>query len=346
MSTLRKKFGTMPDGTNVDCCVLSKGNTKVTISEYGARIADINYKGVQTVCGFDKLEGYLADTEYHGSTVGRYANRIKDGIFSLNGVEYVLAKNEKGITHLHGGNTGYSARVWNIASITETENEASATFKLVSEDGEEGYPGKLDIAVKFTLSSDDAITIDYAATTDKDTIIAMTNHSYFCISGCGESIMDQTLTIDADSFVAVDDILIPIAITPVENTNFDFRAGRIIGKDIDDQNDIQLVRGGGYDHCWLLNHPGEAAPVATLYSPETKINVDVYTTEKGIQIYAGNYMDEDNPFFSKYTQIPRHAVCMECCALPDSPNQKGFPSVVLKAGETYTQKTTYKYSTK
>jgi aldose 1-epimerase len=174
----------------------------------------------------------------------------------------------------------------------------------------------------------------------------MTNHSYFSISGCGESVMNQTLTIDADSFVAVDDTLIPIGITPVENTNFDFRGGRLIGKDIDDKDDIQLVRGGGYDHCWVLNNPGKDAPVATLYSPETKINVDVYTTEKGIQIYAGNFMDADNPFYSKFTQKRRHAVCMECCALPDSPNQKDFPSVMLKAGETYVQKTTYKYSTK
>lgn len=281
----------MPDGTNVDCCVLSKGDTKVTISEYGARITDINYKGVQTICGFDKLEGYLADTEHHGATIGRYANRIKDGIFTLNGVEYVLAKNEKGITHLHGGDIGYDARVWNLASITETADEAVATFKLVSEDGEEGYPGKLDIAVTFTLSSDNALTISYAATTDKDTIITMTNHSYFCISSCGESIMNQELTIDADKFVAVDDHLIPIGITPVENTFFDFRSTRVIGKDIDNKDDIQLVRGGGYDHCWVLNHSKEGAPVATLYSPETKINVDVYTNENGIQIYAGNYMD-------------------------------------------------------
>ena len=346
MSTLRKFFGTMPDGTNVDACVLSKGDTVVTIIEYGARITDINYKGVQTICGWDKLEGYLADTGYQGSTVGRYANRIKDGVFSLNGVTYTLAKNEKGITHLHGGNVGYSSRVWTLDTINETENEASATFKLISEDGDEGFPGKLDIAVTFTLSSDDALTIDYAATTDKDTIVAMTNHSYFSISGCGESVMNQTLTIDADSFVAVDDTLIPIGITPVENTNFDFRGGRLIGKDIDDKDDIQLVRGGGYDHCWVLNNPGKDAPVATLYSPETKINVDVYTTEKGIQIYAGNFMDADNPFYSKFTQKRRHAVCMECCALPDSPNQKDFPSVMLKAGETYVQKTTYKYSTK
>ncbi len=346
MSTVRKFFGTMPDGTNVDICTLAKGDTKVSICEYGARITDINYKGVQTICGFDKLEGYLADTEYHGSTVGRYANRIKDGIFELNGKQYVLAKNEKGITHLHGGNIGYSARVWTLKAITETDNEASATFTLVSEDGEEGFPGKLDIAVTFTLTCDNALTLSYAVTTDADTIVAMTNHAYFCLSGCGESIMNNTLKIDSDKFVAVDDILIPIGLQDVEGTAFDFRNTRVIGKDIDDQNDIQLVRGGGYDHCWVLNHSIEGAPVATLYSPDTKINVDVYTTTDGIQIYAGNFMNEDNPFYGKYTQIPRHAVCMECCARPDSPNQKDFPSVVLKAGETYTQKTTYKYSTK
>ncbi len=346
MSTLRKKFGTMPDGTNVDCCVLNKGDMTVTLIEYGARIADINFKGVQTIGGFDTLEGYLTDTEHQGSTVGRYANRIKDGIFHLNGVEYVLAKNEKGITHLHGGNVGYDVRVWNLATVGENDDKAWATFTLVSEDGEEGFPGKLDIAVTFTLTSDNAFTIDYSATTDKDTIISMTNHSYFCISGCGESILDQELTINADKFVAVDDVLIPISISPVENTYFDFRKAKTIGQDIDKFDDIQLARGGGYDHFWVRGRAAEATPIANLYSPKTKINVAVYTTENGIQIYAGNRMNQDNPFYGKYTQKPRHCVCMECGDIPDSPNQKDVPSVVLKAGETYTQTTTYKYSTK
>ena len=336
----------MPDGTSVDCCVLSKGDMTVTLIEYGARIADINYRGVQTIGGFDTLEGYLTDTEHQGSTVGRYANRIKDGIFHLNGVEYVLAKNERGVTHLHGGNVGYDVRVWNLVSVNENEDKAWATFTLVSEDGEEGYPGKLDIAVTFTLSTDNAFTIDYSATTDKDTVISMTNHSYFCISGCGESILDQELTIDSNKFVAVDDLLIPIGLKEVEGTYFDFRKAKTIGQDIDKFEDIQLSRGGGYDHCWVLNQSVKDAPSATLYSPKTKINVDVYTTEDGIQIYAGNRMDQDNPFYGKYVQTPRHCVCMECCARPDSPNQKDFPSVVLKAGETYTQTTTYKYSTK
>ena len=336
----------MPDGTNVDCCVLKKGDMTVTLIEYGARIADINYKGVQTIGGFDTLEGYLTDTEHQGSTVGRYANRIKDGIFYLNGEKYTLAKNERGVTHLHGGNIGYDVRVWTLKEVAEDENKAWATFTLISEDGEEGYPGKLDIAVTFTLTSDNAFTIDYAATTDKDTVISMTNHSYFCISGCGETILDQELTINADKFVAVDDLLIPIGVADVENTYFDFRKTKTIGQDIDKFDDIQLSRGGGYDHCWVLNHSEAYAPAVTLYSKKTGINVDVYTTEDGVQIYAGNRMNQDNPFYGKYVQKPRGCVCMECCARPDSPNQKDFPSVVLKAGETYTQKTTYKYSTK
>ncbi len=346
MSTIRKKFGTMPDGTNVDCCVLSKGDMTVTLIEYGARIADINYKGVQTIGGFDTLEGYLTDIEHQGSTVGRYANRIKDGIFYLNGEKYILAKNEKGVTHLHGGNIGYDVRVWTLANVDENDEKAWATFTLVSEDGEEGYPGNLDIAVTFTLTKDNALSIDYSATTDKDTVISMTNHSYFCISGCGESILDQELTIDADKFVAVDDLLIPIEVKSVENTYFDFRKAKKIGQDIDKFDDIQLARGGGYDHCWVLNAPSLEKPSVTLYSSKTKINVDVYTTEDGVQIYAGNFMDQDNPFYGKHVQKPHHCVCMECCARPDSPNQEDFPSVVLRAGDTYTQTTIYKYSTK
>ncbi|MBQ8741858.1 MAG: galactose mutarotase [Clostridia bacterium] len=346
MSTERKYFGTMPDGTNVDCCILAKGQTKVTLIEYGARIADINYRGFQTIGGFHTLEGYLKDTEHQGSTIGRYANRIKDGLFTLNGTQYVLAKNEGGVTHLHGGNVGYDVRVWKLTKIEETDDVARATFTIVSEDGEEGYPGKLDISVTFSLTNDNAFTIDYSATTDKDTVISMTNHSYFCISGCGESILDQILTIDSDKFVAVDDLLIPTGLADVEGTYFDFRKPKAIGCDIDKFDDIQLKRGGGYDHCWVLNHSSKDSPVASLYSPLSKINVDVYTTEDGIQVYAGNRMDEDNPFYGKFIQKPRYCVCMECCARPDSPNQKDFPSVVLKAGETYTQTTTYKYSTK
>ena len=329
-------FGTLQDKT-VYSHTLSSGNTTATIIDYGARLASLTFKGVECVCGFSDMAGYLADKDYHGAIVGRYANRIAKGKFTLGGTEYTLALNEKDRCHLHGGTVGYSSRLWTPTSFTEN----SVTLSLFSPDGDEGYPGNLYITVTYTLK-DDALTIDYTAKTDADTVINLTNHAYFNIGGVGkESVRDQTLTLYADAIAEVDEILIPSGkLLPTAGGAFDFTTAKTIGKDIE-ADDTQIKMGGGYDHGFRLT---QNSPCAILHSNTSNITMEIDTTEGGIQIYTGNFMTADNPFFGKYPQTANGAVALECNKLPDSPNRPEFPSCVLKAGDTYTQTTTYRFS--
>ena len=316
---------------------LSSKNTTVTIIDYGARIASLTFKGISCVCGFSDMAGYLADNDYHGAIVGRYANRIGAGKFTLNGKEYTLALNEKDRSHLHGGKVGYSDRLWTPVGFTDD----SITLSLFSPDGEEGYPGNLYITVTYTLKND-ALSIDYTAKTDADTIINLTNHAYFNIGGVGEeSVHDQTLTLYADAIAEVNEILIPSGkLIPTAGGAFDFTSPKTIGKDIA-KDDIQLKMGGGYDHGFRLT---KNSPCAILHSEKSGITMEIDTTEGGIQIYTGNFMTADNPFFGTIPQCAGGAVALECNKLPDSPNRPEFPSCVLRAGETYTQTTTYRFS--
>lgn len=331
-------FGSTPSGEKVYNHEITNGDLKAVISDFGARVLDLQYKGVRCVCGFDTIESLLKDGDYHGSIVGRYANRIKEGKFTLNGVEYVLAKNEKGRSHLHGGNVGYSGRVWTL--VGETEN--SVTLKIVSADGEEGYPGEFTLLVKYTVENN-TLSIDYDGVTDKDTIVNLTNHMYFNISGVGEeTVENQTLTLNASHIAEVDEILIPTGkLLPVEGTPFDFNTAKKIGKDIHDEH-YQIQYGGGYDHGFVLTN---GYPAAVVHSDKTGITLTVNTTEGGIQIYTGNYLKPELPaFFSSITQQKHGAICLECNKLPDSPNRPEFPSCVLKKGEHYTQHTEYVFS--
>lgn len=347
MSIQKNYFGTMPDGREVYSYTLSNQKTEVVLIEYGARVAKLCYDGVSVVCGFDRLEGYLADTEYHGSTVGRYANRISEGKFSLDGVEYTLACNEvsRG-EHLHGGNVGYSARVWSVGATESTEASDRVTFELVSPDGEEGYPGTLNVRVSFTLAGD-ALTIDYSAVSDKDTVINLTNHSYFNLSGVGDTILDHTLRMNVDHIVPVDSRLIPTGeLLDVTGTPFDFRSPKTIGQDIRADHE-QLAIAGGYDHCFVRNRGAELTSpewIATISSPKSGITMEILTTEGGVQMYTGNFMNEVNPFFGTIEQTLNGAVALECNRMPDSPNQKAFPSPLLKAGEEYRQTTIYRFT--
>lgn len=328
-------FGKAQD---TDVFIHTFGNDKITLSvtDYGARVVSLRYKNTECVCGFSDLSGYIKDTEYHGSTVGRYANRISDGKFSLGGESYTLALNEKGVEHLHGGNTGYSDRVWEVAEKTSD----GIKYRLFSPDGEEGYPGNLEIFVRFKVE-DSSLMIDYEATTDKDTVINLTNHSYFNVGGVGcENCREQTLMINADSYAEVDEKLIPTGkLVQCAGTPFDFRTGKKIGKDIGAM-DRQLEIAGGYDHCFVFNGK---SPMASISSEKSGITMEIYTTEPGIQVYTGNFMTEDNPFFAKYPQRTNEAVALECNKLPDSPNQPGFPCCILRPGERYTQHTVYKF---
>lgn len=346
MSIAKSLYGTL-DGKDIYVYTLSAGKLEVKITEYGARVASAKYAGTSVICGFDCLEGHLADGDYHGSIVGRYANRISDGKFTLNGREYVLACNEvsRG-EHLHGGNVGFSSKVWKTAEVTSDDSEARLVLTLTSPDGEEGYPGKLDVKVTYTVK-DDALSIDYYAISDKDTIINLTNHSYFNLSGVGNTILDHTLKLECGSYIPVNERLIPTGeIADVTGTPFDFRVAKTIGQDIA-ADDRQIKIAGGYDHCFVRGQGENTADpelIATISSPKTGITMEVLTTEGGMQMYTGNFMTAPNPFFGSIEQKANEAVALECNRMPDSPNQKNFPSPVFKAGQPYTQTTVYRFT--
>ena len=346
MSITKSLFGTMEDGSNVNLYTMSQDGISVSITEYGARITKILFNDTSVVCGFDSLEGYLADHDYHGSIVGRYANRIANAQFTLHGKTYQLANNETGRAHLHGGNVGYSDRVWETVSATSDEEGADLlTLKLRSPDGEEGYPGTLRILVTYMLKNS-ALTISYSAVSDADTVINLTNHAYFALGGVGSTILDHTLQMNCDHFVPVDEKLIPYGnLEDVSGTPFDFRTPKTIGQDIADSHP-QIGIGGGYDHCFVRNSGAELKfPewIATISSPKSGIEMKISTTEGGIQMYTGNFMTAPNPFFGTIPQQKNEAVALECNRIPDSPNQKAFPSPVLKAGDEYSQTTVYAF---
>jgi len=346
MSLVKSVFGKTPDGQSVASYTLSRGKMSVTIIEFGARVAEVLFDGVSVVAGFDNMDGYLRDKDYHGSIVGRYANRIANGKFSIDGKEYTLALNEKDRCHLHGGTCGFSGKLWSLIGTKEDDGQSSVTLGYISDDGEEGYPGTLVLHVTYTLTNNGELVIFYDALSDKDTVINLTNHSYFSLSGVGNTILDHELKLNCDKMVPVDKILIPLGqLASVENTPFDFRVTKTIGRDIR-ADDEQLANGGGYDHCFVRdNGENKDYPefIARLHSPKTGITMDILTTEGGIQMYTGNFMTADNPFFGKYPQMANQAVALECNRMPDSPNQPAFPSCVYKAGERYTQTTIYKF---
>lgn len=325
------------DEREVYAHTLKSENVTLTLIDYGARIQSLVFDGTETVCGFETLDGYLKDRDYHGAIVGRYANRIAKGSFTLNGKAYTLACNEvaRGC-HLHGGVCGFSSQIFTPIE----ESDTKITFALISPDGEEGYPGELSVKVSYTLEND-AVIIEYTAKSTKDTVINLTNHAYFNLSGVGTSILDHTLLLNADRIAEVDETLIPTGrLLDAKNTPFDFTKAKLIGQDIDKYHP-QLKIGGGYDHGFVLF---EASPAAILSSPESRITMTVETSEGAIQIYTANFMEADNCFSGGIPQKKREAIAIECNRLADSPNRPEFPSPILKANETYRQKTVYRFS--
>lgn len=351
-AVVKSSFGKMPDGTAVDLYTLtnSKG-TELKITNYGAtitslKVADKQGNMADVVLGFDSLQGYLQQgVPYFGSIVGRYGNRIANAKFTLDGQTYQLAAND-GPNHLHGGTKGYDKVVWEAEEVDSGEG-ASLKLHYLSKDGEEGYPGNLNIDVTYTLTDEDELKIDYKATTDKATIVNLTNHAYFNLSGnLGESILDHKVMINADRFVPVDKTLIPTGeLKPVAGTPFDFTSPTALGKRID-AADEQLTRGKGYDHAWVLKgQAGTMNLAATVYEPNSGRFMEVFTTEPGIQLYTGNFLDGSLSGKGS-TYKHRTGFCLETEHFPDSPNQPSFPSVVLSPGETYSTQTTYKFSVK
>lgn len=348
----KSSYGNTPDGTPVDLYALKNDNgMEVNIITYGGRITKLSVPDKEgnssnVVLNFDSLDQYLKNNPFFGALVGRYGNRIAGAKFSLDGTEYRLAPNN-GDNSLHGGLKGFDKVVWNVAEVQEGDS-ASLKLNYVSQDMEEGFPGKLNVTVTYTLTSDNALEVTYEATTDKKTVVNLTQHAYFNLSGdFSENILDHVLTLNADQYVPVNDALIPTGeLRNVEGTPFDFTSPKEIGKDINADNE-QIEKGGGYDHCWVLNEQNAGMrTIATAYHPESGRIMEVATTEPGVQFYTGNFLDGTLPIPSGGNYGKRSGFCLETQHYPDSPNQSEFPSVELDQGEKYLTKTTFTFSTK
>ena len=316
------------------------------ITNYGGRVVsllvpDRNKKMKDVVLGYGSIAEYVASSGNYGALIGRYGNRIKDGLFTLDDIVYQLPKNN-GEHCLHGGPNGFDVQVWDAEQID------AQTLKLtyLSKDGEEGFPGNLNVTVIYKLRDDNALDIQYEATTDKPTVVNLTNHSYFNLSGnLGKQIRDHYIYINADSFTVADETLIPMGIMPVEGTPLDLRQMILIDNGIDSDYE-QIVLGRGYDHNWVLNTKGNVSQIAAkAYHDGTGILMDVYTSEPGIQLYTGNFMDISDNGKSGVKYIHRGALCLETQHYPNSPNTPSFPSTVLRPGEKYSSRCIYAFKT-
>jgi aldose 1-epimerase len=345
-----RSFGTTKEGTAVNLYTLTNAKSmKAAITNYGGivvslEVPDRNGKLGDVVLGFDTFDGYLGKHPFFGAIVGRYGNRIAKGRFALNGVEYTLATND-GANALHGGIRGFDKAVWEAKEFTEVRARGVA-LSYVSKDGEEGYPGNLQTTVRYTLTDDNELKIDYFATTDKATVLNLTNHSYFNLAGQGEGdVLGHEVTINADRFTVVDAGLIPTGeLRFVKGTPFDFLSRTAIGARID-ANDEQIKLGGGYDHNFVLNgRMGISRLAAEVFDAKTGRAMEVRTTEPGLQFYTGNFLDGSIKGKGGKVYNRRYGFCMETQHFPDSPNQHAFPTTVLKPGEQYTSQTIYRFT--
>ena len=341
----RAPFGHTPEGQSVDIFTLTnKSGVEVRIMTFGAtlvslKVPDRNGHMGDVVLGFDSVDPYLAGVPYYGATIGRYGNRIASGSFVLDGVTYQLPKNN-GPNSLHGGDKGFDKRLWS-AKPFETKLGPGLRLTYVSADGEEGYPGQLTAQVTYQLHNDNSLSIDYKATTTKPTVVNLTNHTYFNLTGDPQhDILGHLLTIDADKFTPVDSTLIPTGeLAAVAGTPFDFRKPTAIGAHIDADNE-QIRFGPGYDHNWVLvkPKPGAMTTAAVLSDPESGRVMEIRTTEPGLQFYSGNFMD-GKPSGQGTVYNHRTGLCLETQHFPDSPNRPSFPSTVLRPGHTYASHT-------
>jgi aldose 1-epimerase len=339
-------YGTTPDGAAVELYTLSTAHgMRAEIITYGGAVVrltapDRHGKFADIVLGMDNLDGYRSEPNYFGALIGRYGNRIGHAGFTLEGKPYHLPKND-GENTLHGGLRGFDKRVWKARAAG-----GGLELTYTSADGEEGFPGKLTATVVYTLTDQNELKIDYSATTDKPTVVNLTNHSYFNLAGEG-TVLKHEVTILANRFTPVDSGLIPTGeLQPVAGTPFDFTKSTAIGARID-AKDQQIQFGRGYDHNWVLNSGGGAmAKAAEVYEPTSGRVMEVWTTEPGLQFYTGNFLD-GKVIGKGGTAYPfRGAFCMETQHFPDSPNKPKFPSTELKPGQTYHTTTIYKFKSK
>ncbi|MGO4918079.1 aldose epimerase family protein [Maribacter spongiicola] len=353
MQIEKSSYGTTINNEKVTQFILrNRDGISVTIITYGGIIREIMTPDSErrmdnVVLGFDNLEQYEKENPFFGALVGRYGNRIAKGKFTLNDMEYTLAVNN-GENSLHGGLKGFDKVVWKVEEVKDSDSFVSLKLSYLSKDMEEGFPGNLNTMVTYTLNKDNSLDILYEATTDKTTVVNLTQHSYFNLSGnFSQTIVDHKVEIDADQFVPVDRTLIPLGnLASVENTPFDFRKPKLIGDGIDEDNE-QMKLGAGYDHCWVLNNQEKGyRSVAKAFHPNSGRMMEVLTDQPGMQLYTGNFLDGTLPMSSGGTYAKRSGFCFETEHYPDSPNQPQFPSTTLEPGKKYITKTTFKFSTK
>jgi aldose 1-epimerase len=347
VSITKETFGKTPEGEQVDLYTLTNAQgLRVKIMTYGATIIDVetpdrNGKLDNITLSLDSLADYVKGHPFFGSTVGRYANRIAKGKFSLDGKDYKLATNNNGINHLHGGDKGYDKVVWKAEEIKKPDS-VGVLFTHESPDGDEGYPGKLTATVTYTLTNDDELKMDYTAVTDKPTIVNLTNHAYWNLTGGSGDVLKHELMLNADRYLPVDEGLIPTGeLKALKGTPMGFLTPQTIGSRIADVK-------GGYDHNYVLNKkPGEKGLtlVAKIVEPQSGRVMEIFTTQPGVQFYSGNFLDGTVQGHGKKYQ-KHFGFCLETQHYPDSPNRPEFPSTVLKPGEKYQESTVHKFSVK
>lgn len=350
MPITKTSFGFLTDGREASVYTLvGAGGLVARISDYGATLLsllapDKNGCVCDVVGGYDSLYDYVHASGYQGAIVGRFANRIGGACFEIDGKEYRLAQNNNE-NHIHGGNKGFDKKLWSVELCDG--DEPSIVFSYVSRDMEEGYPGTLSVNVTYKVTSKNALVIHYHATTDKKTVINLTNHSYFNLSGYASgTVRDHLLTIDADSYVRTDAKLIPTGeIASVAGTPFDFRTEKAVGRDIDMPH-VDLLNAGGYDHCFCFADPSREIKLrATLRDPSSGRVMKMYTDQPCVQLYTGNFLKDDGyPFKGGFVKSKQIALCLETQHMPDSMHHEGFTDVTLDEGEIYDHTTVYAFS--
>ncbi len=347
-----KPFGKTPDGQQAYLYTLrNSAGMEVTITNYGGtitsvRVPDRNGKYDDVVLGFDSVEGYTQplNTAYFGALIGRYGNRIAKGTFTLDGKQYHIPVND-GPNSLHGGKTGFNKRIWDVKDVS-TASEPALELHYLSPDGEQGFPGNLDVTVRYSLDAKNGLRIDYSAKTDKDTVLNLTNHSYFNLEGAGsETVLNHKLMLAAAKYTPIDSTLIPTgAIVPVSGTPLDFTHSTAVGERINADNE-QLKLAKGYDQNFVLDYSGDLSKAgARVEEPKSGRVMEVFTTQPGIQFYSGNFLDGKMKGIGG-TYRHRSALCLETQHFPDSPNKPQFPSTVLHPGEQFKSTTIYRFST-
>ncbi len=353
-----KEFGKLNSGETVTAYTMSaKCGVSVTVLDLGGiiqsiKMPDKNGNISDIVCGYDSPQAYLDNPGYQGALIGRYANRIKNGQFTLNGVTYNIPKNENGITALHGGNAGFNSKFWNVtAGVCPSCGVDRIQMTLFSPDGDEGFPGNMEVKVVYRLTDDGELAIRYFASSDKETPIAMTNHAYFNLAGYEtQNILDHELTMNCGHIVGVDTTMIPTEVFDVTGTAFDFRETKTIGRDIEKKEE-QLINGGGYDHAFVIendeyldwNHGLKLAKTAVLFDKKSGRRLTLYTDAPSLQVYTGNFM-QGLVFKGGVQSKKQGAVCLETGMYPDTPNRPDFPSCIIGPEKDYECTAVFKLS--